>query len=370
MPIPPVDASILSAPAQRILQAPEKMREMAARGIAPGVRPDELVLILVVLTSQGGALATIASQTLQNLPPPVLQGALGTDLHPAAIDALAVHNLGRLDVLERVVRMPRLDPDTVERMAQYGGELATELIATNEERLLANPRIIEKLYMNKATRMSTADRLVELAVRNGVELNGIGAWREVAAAIQDELILEASSEPTPDDILFRETQALAEQLQSEADEDTHEEDDEGREQLKLKFMPLYQRIANMTPSQKIRSAMLGTKEERMLLVRDTNRMVAVAAIRSPQTNENEAILISRNKSISDEVLRVIGSTPEFTKSYQVKKNLSENPRTPVMIAIRLVTHLREHDLRAIAKSKNVTGPVQDAARRHLERRRT
>jgi hypothetical protein len=35
----------------------------------------------------------------------------------------------------------------------------------------------------------------------------------------------------------------------------------------------------------------------------------------------------------------------------------------------LVTHLREHDLRMIAKSKNVTGPVQDAARRHLERRR-
>lgn len=369
MPIPPVDPSMLSAPAQRILGAPEKMQEMAARGIAPGVRPDELVLLLVTFSQRGGPVAATASQTLQNLPPPVLQGALGTDLHPAAIDAIALSNLDRMDVLERIVRMPRLDNETVERMAQYGGEAATELIATNEQRLLGHPRIIECLYLNKSTRMSTADRLVELAVRNGIELTGIAAWREVASAIEGELILEAGTEPTPDDLLFQETQQLAEQLQAAEDEDTHDEDDEGRERLKAKYLPLYQRIAVMTPSQRIRAATLGTKEERMLLVRDSNRMVAVAAVRSPLMNENEATLISRNKSMSDEVLRVIGSTPEFTKSYQVKKNLCENPKSPVMIAIRLVTHLREHDLRMIAKSKNVTGPVQDAARRHLERRR-
>ena len=45
-----------------------------------------------------------------------------------------------------------------------------ELIATNEERLLAHPAIIEKLYLNKNSRMSTADRILELAVRNDIEL--------------------------------------------------------------------------------------------------------------------------------------------------------------------------------------------------------
>ena len=46
-----------------------------------------------------------------------------------------------------------------------------EFVATNEQRLLENPRIIELLYMNKNTRMSTADRIVELAARNGLAVD-------------------------------------------------------------------------------------------------------------------------------------------------------------------------------------------------------
>jgi hypothetical protein len=105
-------------------------------------------------------------------------------------------------------------------------------------------------------------------------------------------------------------------------------------------------------------------------VRDSNRVVSGAAIRSPMMQEAEVVLISRNKNIGDEVLRVISSTPEWLKSYAVKKNLVENPKTPVTVATRLVQHLREADLRNVAKSKNVTGPVKDAARRHLDRRKT
>ena len=70
------------------------------------------------------------------------------------------------------------------------------------------------------------------------------------------------------------------------------------------------------------------------------------------------------------MLRVISQTPEWLKSYSVKRNLVENPKTPVPVATRLVQHLRETDLRAVSKSKNVTGPVKDAARRHLDRRKT
>ena len=107
----------------------------------------------------------------------------------------------------------------------------------------------------------------------------------------------------------------------------------------------------------------------MLLIRDNNRIVATAAVRSPLMQEPEAALISRNRNISDEVLRIIGSTPELVKSYTVKKNLVENPRTPVMVAMRLIAHLREADLKMLAKSKNITGQVKDAARRHLDRRK-
>jgi hypothetical protein len=368
-----IDVSALSPPAQKILSpaAPQKLKEMAARGIAPGIRPAEMISVLAILAAgEPGAAAEIAEKTLSALPDQLLAGALGSDLHPAAVDALAKRYAGRLDVVEKLLGMPRIHAETVAELARSGSEAVTELVATNEERLLANPRIIELLYMNKNTRVSTSDRLVDLATRNGAELSGLPAWREAATAIQGELIPEASEEPTPDDVLFKETQILSEKLSSEADEDTHVEPEPGREVVKEKFLPLYKRIAQMTMSQKVRRAVIGSREERMLLVRDANRIVASAAVRSPLMQEPEVVLIARNRNVSDEVLRVIGSSPEWMKSYAVKKNLVENPKTPPSIATRLVQHLRENDLRQLSRSKNVTGVVQEAARRHLSRRET
>jgi hypothetical protein len=371
--IPPIDVSQLSPPAQKIaaLTAPEKLQEMAAKGIAPGVRPAELLALLVVFSrSDRDGVRAAAQKTLAAPPEPLVAGAINTDLHPAVIDALARACLERRDVLEKILAMPRVEMETIEEVAKHGSEAVTELVATNEERLLQHPRIIEQLYLNKNTRMSTADRLIDLAVRNGVTLTGIPAFKEATIALQNELIPEPSEEPTPDDVLFQETEQIARTLEADTDIDTHHEDDEGKERLKEQFLPLYRRLDGMTMSQKIRRAMLGTKEERMLLVRDPNRVISGAAIRSPLLREAEVVLISRNKNIGDEVLRVISSTPEWLKSYAVKKNLVENPKTPLTVATRLVQHLREADLRNVAKSKNVTGPVKDAAVRHLERRKT
>ena len=74
----------------------------------------------------------------------------------------------------------------------------------NEQRLLRHPAIIEALYLNKHVRMSTVDRAVELAARNGLDLKNIAIFSEIKAAIEGELIPEASEEPAPDDFLFQE----------------------------------------------------------------------------------------------------------------------------------------------------------------------
>lgn len=373
--IEPIDLASLSGPAQKMAAAaaPLKLQELAAKGVAPGIKAGEMVILLVVLAeSERPTVKETAEKTLRALPEQLLAGALAIDLPPAVIDVLAQVYATRIDVLDRLLGMARAAPETVETLAQNGSEEVTELVAVNEDRLLKHPRIIERLYLNKRTRMSTADRLIDLAVRSGITLNGIAAFKEAALAIQDELIPVASPELSPDDLLFKETSELAEQLQKESDEeeDTHVETPEGVEVVKDKFLPLYQRIANMTVSQKIRRAMLGSKEERMLLVRDTNRLVAAAVVRSPMMQENEAALISRNRNVSEDVLRILGTTPEWAKSYSVKKNLVENAKTPIMISQRLVPLLREYDLKQIAKSKNITGAVKEAARRHLERRKT
>lgn len=372
--IPPIDVTSLTPLAQKLVSgaAPPRLQEMAARGIAPGIKPADMICLLVLLSASDRPppLRATAESTLAALPEPLLAGALAADLPPAAIDALARAYLARPEVIDRLLVMPRVDIDTMAYLAREGSEPVTELLATNEERMLENPRLIELLYMNRSTRVSTTDRLVELAVRSGIELSGIAAWHEASAAIEGELIVEPTPEPTPDDVLFQETQALSESLASPEPEDTHVEKEPGQEIVKDRFVPLYRRIAQMTVSQKVRRAILGSKEERMLLVRDSNRVVATAAVRSPLLQEPEVRIISRNRNISDEVLRVLGTSPEWLKSYAIKKNLVENPKTPPSLAARLVPHLRESDLRQLARSKNVPGAVQEAARRHLSRRDT
>ena len=112
----------------------------------------------------------------------------------------------------RSLAHPALLSQTVAAVAALASEAVAELVATNEQRLLAYPEIIEKLYMNKATRMSTADRVLELAVRNKIELKGIPAYKEAAIAIGERARRRADpAEPTPDDVLFDETEAVAQQ---------------------------------------------------------------------------------------------------------------------------------------------------------------
>ncbi len=365
---PPLEQ--LPPQAQRLVgpDAPQKMQVMAARGIVPGLKPGDIATVVALLTeSEDAEVAAAAKVTLAKLAPPVLAGALQSDLDAFTIDRLSVAYAGNLEVLEPLVRMKRIAVETLAALAERADEKLGEIIAVNESLLLSNPVVIEKLYMNKRVRMSTADRLLELAVRNEIELN-IPAYKEAAAAIMTELIPERSEEPTFDDLLFREETEAAEALEAEDAAVTHEVDEEGEEKLIDKFVPLYARIQQMTVTQKIRIAILGTSSERLLLVRDSNRMVSMAAVQSPLMRENEAIQISASRSVTEEVLRTVARNREFTRSYQVKKNLVSNPRTPFTFVAEMVPHLRDNDLRIFAKSKNVSSSVQAACRRQLSRK--
>ena len=370
---PLIDTGKLSPIARKILDpatAPA-LRQMAAKGHAPGLKPAEaLALVVLLAESDDSAVASAAKATFDALPAPLLAGALAGDLAAGVLDRVAVRYAKNATVMEKVLAHPALSATAVAEASTLASEAVAELIATNEQRLLAHPEIIEKLYMNKATRMSTADRILELAVRNGIELRAIPAYKEAAAAIHQELIFEPSPEPTPDDLLFTETDAVAQVSHIDASvEDTHRLDEEtGGEVVADKFLPLHARLAQMTNSQKIRRAMIGTAGERLILVRDNNRLVATAAIKSPGIQENEVVRISASRNVSEDVLRTIALDREWTRSHQVKLNLVQNPRTPFAFASKLVSHLREHELKALSRSKNVTGAVSQAARQQLSRR--
>lgn len=370
--IPPLNVAALPPPAQKVLDpsSPAPLRAMAAKGVVPGLKPEHVVTVVAALTEHAdAAVSSVAKNTLANLPPPVLNGALSADLEPGVIDLLARASLSRIDVIEKLLGAPRVTPESIVWLAKQGNEAMCELIATNETKLLANPDIIAALYMNKATRMSTADRLIDLAVRNQIEVKGIGAFREAAAALEGELIPEPSDEPSPDDVVFGEAEQLAAEILVDIEkEELHEVTPEGEEKPAVKVLPLHAMLAQLSISSKIRRAILGTAAERSLLVRDKNKLVASAAIRSPQVQEPEVVRFAASKNTHDDVLRIIGNNGEWLKNHQIKYNLVSNPRTPFVVASKLVLHMREHELKALERSRDVAQPVRQAATQQLKRK--
>ncbi len=389
MSVPAIDPATLPGPAQKILDpsGPAPLKAMASKGLMPGLQPGAMLCVVVLLSQGADANAETAKATLEKLPPPLINGALALqDLHPAVLDALGPIYSKDAAISEKVLHHPQVHPDTVATMASVGSEGVCELIAPNEERLLANPSIIEKLYLNKNCRMSTADRILELAVRNGLELN-IPAFAQAKAAIQGELIAEPTEEPSFDDTQFNEVQEKAADFHLAEGEDTHELNPEtGMEEVTAATRPLHAIWAELRPPAKIRFLQLATLKEydekgreidekrydakalRMLGVRDSNPLVAVAAITSPGIGDAEVVRIAGMRNVAEDVLREIAINREWTRHYMVKFNLVANPRTPFGQASKFVLHLRDNDLKTLSKSKEVSGAIQTAAKQQLSRK--
>jgi hypothetical protein len=350
----PAPIESLPEAAHKPLRGPAPLKMMVARGLAP-LPPPVLVSALYALAyDTDPALASAATATLAKLPPPVIDGALGSAALPAAVlDDLATRLADRPAVVERIVQHANAADETVARIASRANEALCELIATNEQRLLRAPAIIEAMYLNRALRMSTADRLIELAARNGVELS-IPCYRDIVASLQNQLIPEAG-EAMPSDEAFRAALAEAAALDGDGahDEDVVDRDDDGQETVKSKFREVEKKLSEMSTTEKIRAAIIGTPSHRMLLVRSPNPRVARAAISSPKMQLAEAEKVSQSPQVGEDVLRFIAKKPEWFQSYRVKVNLCNNPKTPAGTSLGILAYLRDADLRAVARSRNI-----------------
>jgi hypothetical protein len=131
-----------------------------------------------------------------------------------------------------------------------------------------------------------------------------------------------------------------------------------------------QRLAMMGVMEKVKVATRGTREERSILVRDPNRLVAAAVMSSPKLTEQEVESFAKMANVTEEVLRVIGTNRAWTKNYNVVAGLVRNPKTPVAISMNLLQRVNDKDVRLIATDRNVPEPVRIAARKRATATRT
>jgi hypothetical protein len=126
-----------------------------------------------------------------------------------------------------------------------------------------------------------------------------------------------------------------------------------------------QRIARMNVAQRMSLAMKGSREERAVLIRDPNKIVAVAVLSSPKITETEIESIAKMASVSDEILRIIANTRQWMKRYAVMAALARNPKTPVAVSMNLLPRLTDRDLRAISADRNVPDVLRITARQKV-----
>jgi hypothetical protein len=363
----PLDLSRLSAAVQRAL-GPGPGRTMAARGIMPLPPGDQVAVLYQLALDADPALAAAARATAAGLPERLLAGTLADPgIDPRVLDFFAGLAAGKPSVFDAIVLNPAVADETIALLASKGDSREVDLIAQNEQRVLRHPEIIAAMYMNRRARMSTIDRVVELAVRNEVRVPGLAAWDEVARALtggtssgeRDDALIQGVLEAAGDDASL--TAGDAEQALPDAEPGRPAVVvEEGRED------PSFEELS--IPA-KIRLASLGNASIRAKAIRCPIRIVAMAAIKAQGVKDMEVVHYAGNRNLSEDVIRYIASKREWTKLYGVKVALCRNPKTPLVEATRMLTSLRERDLQNLAKSKGVTSALGAQARRLVMQRR-
>jgi hypothetical protein len=124
-------------------------------------------------------------------------------------------------------------------------------------------------------------------------------------------------------------------------------------------------LAKMNFAQRLKAAVKGSREIRAVLIRDPNKLIAATVLSSPKLTEAEVESFAKMTSVSDEVLRIIGSNRAWIKNYSVIVGLSKNPKTPVGMSLNLLARLNDRDLQMLAVDRNVPEPLRAAARKKL-----
>jgi hypothetical protein len=329
--------------------APAQARLAAARGALP-LEPEELAPIQVLLLEDPDEqVATAARESLDALSPESASALAGRGDAPEALLAYfaAGHREEVLAVLVDNQVGIRRHPELGQRLADNPA-----LPEASRSRLLDFLAEVDKETRQAATAAAAEEEAAQ-ALEGGGEAEELKPARDpFLASLGIDAEVEAMLPELDLDI-----GQLAERSELLGDPDDTEDE-----------TSVLNALAKMNVGQKLRRALFGTREERAVLVRDSNRIVAAAVVKNPKFSEQEAERVSNSKNVSDEVLRLIGRHRDFAKNYSIQHNLVRNPRTPVDLSIHFMPRLNDRDLKMLVKNRNVSDAVRRQAKKIITTR--
>lgn len=328
-------------------QAPRRILEFAARGFVP-LSPAELVRAVGSMLSQGDVeLLPLCEETFRSFEVASLLGAVRMpECKAEQLDAIALRSRDR-KVLEGVLQHRSVATSTLVRLARHIEPDLQDVLITNQARLLSAPEIVESLFENP-------DLSTDIRRRADEFLEEFFLKKERDRGVPIAEAEEADEPATP---ASGEAEAAADGAGAVA---PAEEVEVSRD--------VVVRLTSLSVSQRIRVAFRGTREERLFLIRDPNRLVSTAVLKSPKTNEADAEAIANMKSVSEDVLRSVAQRREWMKKYALMAAIVRNPRSPIDVTLPLVLRLSKKDQTTLSTDRNVPEAVRVTAKRIVQRR--
>jgi hypothetical protein len=124
-------------------------------------------------------------------------------------------------------------------------------------------------------------------------------------------------------------------------------------------------LSSLPVMQRVKLAMKGTREQRAVLIRDTNRLVAASVLSSPKVTESEVEAFTKMGNVSEDTLRTIAMNRSWLKNYGITAGLVRHPKTPPAISMQLMHRLNERDLKTLSTDRNVQEVLRSLARKIL-----
>lgn len=340
-----------------------KRRMMAAKALMPMPPPDQITTLYFLSYDPDEDVRETASETARSMPDNILATVLRGDLIPEVLAFLSGVLSDKPAYTEMILLNIATSDETFARLARVVDDKLLNIIVENQLRLLRHADIVVGIEENPNASQAVIDRVFDFAVRSGLKIENNAAYQAARERILgvDEATREVPLEETAEGLI----EQHAEDLRDEPEE---EKEELPEEELEKKRVTLTQAIFKMSVSEKIKMASIGNKEARTLLLRDSNKLVQEAVIKSARMTEGEVIGITNSRIIPEPILRYVLTQRDWMKNYQIKCNLIENPKTPLPTAMRLLPFMRAPQLKALGANKNIANSLKTQAKNMLEKR--
>jgi hypothetical protein len=318
-------------------KAPEVIRQKGAVGDLPLPAEDRIEILAVLIATadtelSAQALATLKSWDVAEVRQVMANPQTAPDVLRIGAEQLALGRDGLREILFRNPGLPVESFVSLQRMV--AGSLA-EVESAAE----AAPAVAEETSPNPGN-------------QNGREGGPVATSDEAAVEILAKLAAGARIEDVTGEV-------------GDVPAEATMRDDE----LTVKDREtLIEKIGRMTVVEKIKAALTGNMETRVLLIRDSNKIISRAVLQSPKISDTEAESYAAAKNVSEEVLRLIAASRKFMKSYTVMRALINNPRAPIDITMPLLIRINEKDLKGLTLNRNVPEVIRSLSIKMIKQR--